>query len=429
MHPILAHPGRLGLYLGAWLPVAGLLATLLTVLGQLPWFQALALAIPLSLVYAFVCLASWYPSRALPTDGTRFLEVIATHSLAAAISSGVWLLAGMAWSILLDRLPWFHNTFREYRQLLVLFFVVGVLLYVLAVVVHYLIIAFEASREAESRNLELEVQAREAELRAVQAQRDQEFAERELELARSIQRRLLPPTEVRGDGYLVAARYVPANFVAGDFYDVFRIADDRLALVVADVAGKGIGASLITASVKAMTPLIAADHNLIETVHRLNDKLCGELGRREFVAFSIAIFQVASGELEVANCGLPDPYWICNGRKAEVIDVPGSRLPLGVRRDVVYESRTLQLEAGDRFLLLTDGLPEALTEQGEPLGYEALREIVDRPQSLGDDPSAWLDRLLEDVTRATTTENDDDLTALMLERCPIPDRALASTRA
>ena len=80
-------------------------------------------------------------------------------------------------------------------------------------------------------------------------------------------------------------------------------------------------------------------------------------------------------------------------------------------------------------MLLTDGLPEALTPQGEPLGYEALMEIVDRPQSLEDDPSAWLDRLLEDFTRATTTENDDDLTALMLKRCPIPNRALAATRA
>ena len=141
--------------------------------------------------------------------------------------------------------------------------------------------------------------------------------------------------------------------------------------------------------------------------HRLNEKLCGELSRREFVAFSIAILKLSLGELEIANCGLPDPYWICDDRKAEVIDVPGSRLPLGVRRDVVYESCKLQLQAGDRFLLLTDGLPEALTPEGEPLGYEALMEIVDRPQSLEDDPSAWLDRLLEDVTRATTTENDD----------------------
>ena len=166
MHPILAHPGRLGLYLGAWLlPVSGLLTTLLTVSGGLPRLQALALAIPLSLVYAFVCLASWYPSRALPTAGTRFLEVVATHALAAAISSGVWLLAGLAWSILLDRLPWFHNTFRGYNELLGLFFVVGVLLYVLAVVANYLLIASEASREAESRNLELQVQTRDAELR------------------------------------------------------------------------------------------------------------------------------------------------------------------------------------------------------------------------------------------------------------------------
>ena len=414
MHPILAHPGRLGLYLGAWLPSSGLLATLLAVSNGLPWAQAITLAVPLSLVYAFVCLGSWYPCRSMPAEASRYVEVIATHTLAAAISSGVWILAGLGWSILLDRLPYFDDTLTQYQGLVILFFVVGVLLYGLAVVMHYLLIAFEASRETESRNLELQVQAREADLRALQAQREQELAEQELELARSIQRRLLPPPEIEGDGYRVAARNVPARFVAGDFYDVFQLSDSRIGLVVADVAGKGIGASLITASVKAMTPLIAAEHDLIETAQRLNAKLYEELDRREFVALSIAIFDSSTGEVELVNCGLPDPYLLCDGQAPCPIEVPGPRLPLGVRPDIVYKSHRLRLEPGDRLLLLTDGLPEARTTAGEPLGYEALISLL--ANCGNSEPSEWLDQLFEKVRLATSDHNEDDLTALVLER-------------
>src|SRR5262249_46876865 len=79
--------------------------------------------------------------------------------------------------------------------------------------------------------------------------KEQEFAEKELELARSIQSRLLPPEEVSGEGYRVAARNLAARFVAGDFYDVFRLSDGSLGVAVADVSGKGMGASLIMASV------------------------------------------------------------------------------------------------------------------------------------------------------------------------------------
>ena len=416
MHPILAKRERFWLYLGAWLPGSGLLVALVSSSSGMPWPQATALALPLGMLYAFVCLAAWYPCQAMPLDARNVVQPIAAHGLAAAISSSVWLIAGLGWALLLERLPRFEGTLEGFRGMLVLFFAVGVLLYVLAVVVHYLLIAFEASRETESRNLELEVQARKAEVRAVHARREQELAERELELARSIQSRLLPPANLDGEGYRVAARNLPARFVAGDFYDVFQLAGGKLALVVADVAGKGIGASLITASVKAMTPLIAERHSVTETLDLLNDKLCAELTSREFVALSLALYDPRAGTLELVNSGLPDPYLMRPGCAPEMIEVPGPRLPLGIRRDIRYQSRSLRLEAGERFLLLTDGLPEARTAAGEPLGYERLSRL------LGDDgacalPGDWLDGVLERVRLATTDAAEDDLTAVVLERC------------
>jgi len=247
------------------------------------------------------------------------------------------------------------------------------------------------------------------------ARREQELAEQELELARSIQRRLLPPAEVGGDGYRVAARNLPARFVAGDFYDVFELAGGKIGLVVADVAGKGIGASLITASVKAMTPLIAERHSVTETLEHLNHKLCVDLTAREFVALSLALFDPATGAVELANSGLPDPYLMRPGQPPEMIDVPGPRLPLGIRPDIRYQSRTLHLDAGDSLMLLTDGLPEARTAVGEPLGYDRLTALLGENGNCSA-PGDWLDGVLERVRAATTGSSEDDLTAVVLRR-------------
>ena len=232
MHPILVSRERLALYLGACLPGSGLLAALVTASSAMPWHQSVALSVPLGLLYAFVCLAAWYPCQAMPIGGSSLVQPITAHTLAALISSALWIVAGIGWSAALDRTRAYSDTQQLYMEMVVLFIVVGILLYGLSVAVHYLLIAFEQSREAESYNLELRVQTQEAELRAVQAQQDQALAEQELELARAIQRRLLPPREMGGPGYEVAARNLPARFVAGDFYDVFGLDRGYVALVV-----------------------------------------------------------------------------------------------------------------------------------------------------------------------------------------------------
>jgi hypothetical protein len=242
--------------------------------------------------------------------------------------------------------------------------------------------------------------------------KEQEFAEKELEVARQIQMRLLPPEDLEGEGYAIAARNLAARFVAGDFYDVFRLADGAVGVTVADVSGKGMGASLIMASVKAALSLLAEGRAAAATLRELNHRLFRELGAREFVALAYARFEPATGELEIANAGLPDPYLLGRDGAARVLQVPGPRLPLGVRLDLAYESLRVTLAPGERALFITDGLPEALTAAGEPLGYETLARLMPDAAT----PRSFVDGLFEVLREATRKELEDDWTALVLER-------------
>ncbi|MEM7352356.1 MAG: PP2C family protein-serine/threonine phosphatase [Acidobacteriota bacterium] len=398
MHPILGHRTRLLVYLATWLPIGGLLAVLVALVGEVPWIAAAALALPVSLIYAFICLASWFPSRSMPLSRANAWRVISTHTLAAVLSSSIWQVAVVGWTFLLARLGLFPEGRGDHPELVLLLFVLGLLLYSLAAAGSYLFIAFEASYEAEKRALE--------------ARKSEELAARELDLARSLQRRLLPPAERQDDGFRLAARNLAARFVAGDFYDYFRLPDGRLRIAVADVAGKGMAASLIMATVKAVLPLIAADRSVVDAMRELNRKLAAELGHREFVALALAAYDPASGRLELANAGLPDPY-LLTPTGVTTIEAPQPRLPLGLRAEVEYRSIEVDLAPGDRVLLLTDGLPEAPIAEGEPLGYEALVQFLDQHQ---DDPGTWLDALLIRLREATIDEQDDDWTALVLER-------------
>jgi serine phosphatase RsbU (regulator of sigma subunit) len=248
---------------------------------------------------------------------------------------------------------------------------------------------------------------------SVERIKEAEFAEKELALARDIQRRLLPPTEIDGDGFRVAARNLAARFVAGDFYDVFRLADGAVGVVVADVSGKGIGSSLIMASVKAVIPFVAEGRRVPQTMTELNRQLAAQLHPREFVALAYARFDPGSGRLEIANAGLPDPYRLARGLAPEALVVPGTRLPLGVRREAVYESLEVILDRHEQVLFLTDGLPEAPTATGDPLGYERLESLF--PDGM-DAPAAWIENLFAAVKGATSDTLADDWTALLLER-------------
>ncbi len=239
-----------------------------------------------------------------------------------------------------------------------------------------------------------------------------ELAEKELELARTIQRRLQPPPEIEREGFRVSARNLPAVFVAGDFYDVFQLEGGAHGIVVADVSGKGMGAALIMAAVKSRLPLLAAGRSVSETLAALNASLLGELAPREFVALAYARFDAATGVLELANAGLPDPYLLAEVGPAQPLVVPGERLPLGLWKGLEHGTLRVDVAPGARILFLTDGVPEAPKADGEPLGYDALAGLLPGRGPL----AAWLDALVDAVGSQSPGPRVDDWTLLALER-------------
>ncbi|MGA7379824.1 MAG: histidine kinase [Terriglobales bacterium] len=176
MHPLLTRPRQLGLYLLAWVPLAGILVYLLTGGGGLSAGEATAITVPLCLVYAFVCLAAWYPCRATPLEKSGFLKLLLTHLTAAALLGTYWTYQAKELAIALAHFwPRFAGLDQRLAKHYALLWITGVLLYVMSVTFHYVLLAEQASREAQARALEARVLARDAELKALRAQVNPHF--------------------------------------------------------------------------------------------------------------------------------------------------------------------------------------------------------------------------------------------------------------
>jgi two-component system, LytTR family, sensor histidine kinase AlgZ len=168
MHPLLGARERLALYFLAWTLLGALLALLVVEAGRVSWPAAVLLVVPPALVYGFVCLAAWYPARALPLRAARIAPTVLAHFVAAGILGSIWLVLVQLWARVLGR----SDVLAPYATT---FFAIGTLLYLLSTLFHYLLMAAEESRRLEKRELEVRMLAREAELKALKAQLDPHF--------------------------------------------------------------------------------------------------------------------------------------------------------------------------------------------------------------------------------------------------------------
>jgi len=172
MHPILGHFRRLVLYLAAWGPLSAILIYLFVYLAGLSWARAAAVAVPLCLIYAFVCLSAWYPSRSISIENSGSWLA---HLIAAAVASLIWIAAARVLSSFLSGFSIFSGLDRQASRTYPILFGSGILLYLLAVSLFYVLLSNQAAIEAEKREVEARALARESELKALKTQVNPHF--------------------------------------------------------------------------------------------------------------------------------------------------------------------------------------------------------------------------------------------------------------
>ena len=203
----------------------------------------------------------------------------------------------------------------------------------------------------------------------VAASTQKELLEKELALARDLQNSLIPSNLPSGEGVEFATLFEPSAAIGGDYFDVLRLSDSELAVIIADVSGHGLSTGLRMAMLKAaLLILIEQTRQPEEILRRLDGVVRSNAEGRCFVTATLAIFDLRAGRLTLTNAGHPPTYLVRGGRVDEIL-LPSS--PLGGLGQS-YARRELMLNRGDVVVWLSDGVFEEANAAGEPFGYDRI---------------------------------------------------------
>ncbi|MCD8241088.1 MAG: PP2C family protein-serine/threonine phosphatase [Lachnospiraceae bacterium] len=243
----------------------------------------------------------------------------------------------------------------------------------------------------------------------------------ELNVATQIQADMLPsifPAFPERNEYEIFASMNPAKEVGGDFYDFFLVDEDHLAMVIADVSGKGIPAALFMVIAKTLIKNEAQmGHSPKEVMESVNNQLCENNEAEMFVTVWLGILQLSTGKLTAVNAGHEYPMIKRAGGSFELLD-DCHGFVMGVMEDMPHEEYELQLHAGDSIFVYTDGVPDATAADGEQFGRERTLEVLNRKPDA--EPEELLKHVKEDLDSFVgEAEQFDDITMLgMTYRSP-----------
>ncbi len=249
------------------------------------------------------------------------------------------------------------------------------------------------------------------------ATKAKEAVESELRIARQIQESLLPrvfpafPDRPEFDLY---AKNEPAKDVAGDFYDFFFLEEDQLAVLIADVSGKGVPAALFMAVNRTLMKTVCQKGvGPAASIRAANEILSRDNDACMFTTMFLAVFNVKTGDLVYANAGHNPPFIVSRDRTIRVLPSMGDAF-LGVDAEAAYHEGRARLDPGDLLVLYTDGVTEAVTPEGAFFGEERfVRRVMDRRDE--DLASIWgtLSAELDDFQKGNRF---DDITVVLLKR-------------
>ena len=250
---------------------------------------------------------------------------------------------------------------------------------------------------------------------AIHLAQERERVETELKLASKIQQAILQRHFPESDAFALSASMSPAREVGGDFYDFFVLDESHLALVIADVSGKGIPAALFMMMAKNMIKNYAQSGlSPSEIMTRTNLNVLENEENTMFVTVWLGFYEIPTGRITAVNAGHEYPMIRKTGGRFELYKDLHSMI-VGGYESAVYREYELQLDVGETLFLYTDGAPEATNRAEELLGTDGVLEALNR------DPDGAPEELIEHVESAISTfvgdaPQFDDLTMLVIKR-------------
>ena len=252
--------------------------------------------------------------------------------------------------------------------------------------------------------------------RTVMRSRDRVAARHtEIEMARTMQRAAVPVEMPESHRYQLHAKLEPTSEIAGDFFDIVKLQDQKLGIAVADVSGAGVGAALFmtgSRSVLKGTAIGSGDPAIV--LSEMNEVVSEDNPESRFVSLVYAVYHPGTGEVRYANGGHPAPVVIDLEGRCRMLD-PVEGIVVGVRRQAQFGEGAATLEHGETLVLYSDGLTRARNRAGNEFGTEGIEEVF-AAGSPGDAKEA-VDRIFADVKSfGEGRKFEDDVVCLALRR-------------
>lgn len=252
--------------------------------------------------------------------------------------------------------------------------------------------------------------------RLIERSLEKERLQRELMLAQEMQKRLLPQKLPKFSTFEMKAVSSPALEVGGDYYDVVQIDNDRVAMVIGDVSGKGVGAAFYMAEVKGIFQSLAKIYSSPKDfLIKANESLVSSIDKRSFISLIYSTIHTTSGELVISRGG-HCPVLYVSSDKYEYIKPIG--MGLGITAGKIFEDnveeKKIMMKSGDVCVFYTDGVTESRSSSGDEFGYERLRDVVltNKDRSAEEIKEA----IIQNVWNYTDAEGyHDDLTIFVIK--------------
>jgi serine phosphatase RsbU (regulator of sigma subunit) len=251
-------------------------------------------------------------------------------------------------------------------------------------------------------------------IRATELSIEKEKMEKELALAAQIQRDFLPKLTPDLEGFDIIGDMTPCSQVGGDYYDFIPVGSNRLGIVIADVSGKGVGASLHMASLRAsLHSEVHPNYSISKMAAKLNNSVHRDTQINTFITFFFCELNQKTGELEFVNAGHNPPIIIDKKGKVQRLESVG--LCLGMFPDVEYQSQRIVMNIDDVMVLYTDGITESRNKDNEEFEEERLIRFLKKHTKLP--ASDLLGKVYGEVDSFTAdVEQMDDMTLVVVKK-------------